>query len=186
MEAIPRIWMRELPPGLPSLLTICTPADIPCRASTKPVPEIFSSCSALTTEADPVKLDFFEVPYATTMVSSRASLSSARVITIPLAASATRVLYPTQDTTTDAPVGTFLSVKVPSGAVMTPLLVPCTTTPAPMIPSPAASFTVPEMVLYVWAERTTDIHANMSMRHARMTMFLFISNSCLVNKIKKY
>ena len=34
------------------------------------VAEIFSRSSALTTLAEPVKLDFLEVPYATTMVSS--------------------------------------------------------------------------------------------------------------------
>jgi hypothetical protein len=79
-------------------------------------------------------------------------------------------------TSKEAPSGTFLTEKEPSEAVMLPLVVPCTTTPAPMMPAPEASRTNPEIVL--WAHAAGD-----SMKTAASKASVLIKECLFILKI---
>ena len=89
MEAIPRILILPSPePGAPDPPRICKPATEPTKASDTLVVIRFDNSSVLTTEAEPVKADFFAVPKATTNTSSNISVS-AFIVTFTCGAIAT-------------------------------------------------------------------------------------------------
>ena len=76
IEPIPRILIVPPPAaGSPDDEMICTPGVVPARAAVTSVLTLDSIVSAPIIEAEPVKELFVAVPYATTMVSSRCSVS---------------------------------------------------------------------------------------------------------------
>ena len=71
--------------GSPEDDITCTPGVVPARALVTSVATRASMVSAFTIEAEPVNELLVAVPYATTMVSSRNSLSGSRAtLWIPL------------------------------------------------------------------------------------------------------
>ena len=77
---IPRILIWEPEPGWPEAWVIWTPETLPLRASLIVEALTVLSWSPSTFEIDAVTTLFFWTPYPITIVSSRSSLSSARMI----------------------------------------------------------------------------------------------------------
>ncbi|MNI32175.1 hypothetical protein D3C73_860800 [compost metagenome] len=74
----PRTRIAALDPGWPDPAVETTPGAAPSNAFVIFVIERFSITSLLTVEAEPVKDDFFAVPYATTITSSSSLLESCK------------------------------------------------------------------------------------------------------------
>ena len=75
MVPIPLMTIEGEDPSEPDEVVICTPATIPSRARVASELCTLAMSADFTTAALPVKASLVEVPKATTMVSSRVSVS---------------------------------------------------------------------------------------------------------------
>ena len=151
MEPIPRIRILALSPGCPFDETACTPATAPARAFEMLDTWRLPISSAFITEAEPVKASFLAVPYATTITSSIACVSSF-ITTFTRVFPATAIRwgsYP-MNVTERVPSAGAESEYWPAALVVVPIEVPSTMTVAPATGFPFASETVPETCLF-WA-----------------------------------
>ena len=99
--------------------------------------------SALMATTDPLKSSFLTEPYPMTTTSSNCFESSFRTTFICAAAGNSCVLYPMKEMTIMSPC-LACNLNFPSRSVMVPLVVPLTTTFAPITPSPVVpSWTSP-------------------------------------------
>ena len=147
MEPPPRTRIFISASGEPSVVVICTPASLPCIASTAEATGTPTNASASTVATDPVMSFFFTEPYPITTTSSRFCASSRRTTFsgafLPFSTGISWDKYPMYEKTSTLPAGTFASLKLPSKSVMAPVLAPFTCTLTPISGSPAGSFTVP-------------------------------------------
>ena len=148
-ELTPRILIEPpLEPGAPDPPRSWRPGTVPARVLVTLVATCFARSSDFTTAAAPVNDSFFCVPKATTMTSSSTSLLGDNSIVMFFLMEAVCFSIPTKETVTVLAFSATLREKLPSMSVTVPVVVPVTTTDAPMIGSPSSlEMTRPVMVL---------------------------------------
>ena len=182
IEAIPRMWMLPCAaPGCPLEPRICRPGTEPTSASATLVVIFWLSSSAFTTAAEPVNDDFFCVPKATTITSSRAFWSLVSTIRILGRALTSRGSIPTYEMRrTLFPLG-IVRLNLPSMSVTVPVCVPTTRIVAPTTGSPSSSETTVPLTA-IWAN-ASPVDRN---RHAKNIInFLTINSHLLIKHIIK-
>ena len=132
------------------------PGTAPCNAWLTLATGRDSITSEPTILTAPVTFTFFCVPYPTTTTSSKTFVSSLKIIFNGTPVHfISCVWYPTNEMTIVLPLGTLDREKSPSIPVMVPFVEPFTTTDAPIIVSPVASFTTPVQVPFCWVTLTS-------------------------------
>ena len=144
-ELEPRILILRPAPGAPSFCVTFTPASLPCMAC-KILPglsRIMSSLFSLC--AEPVKSDFFTVPYpiTTTSASAEAVDFNETVTVVLLATFTSDVSIPTKVTTSIFEAAGRSIEKLPLSLVNATTFVFFTVMVAPLIGTPTSSNTLP-------------------------------------------